>query len=105
MTVVIHITRIVKLDKMVRVLLIWDVKTRGSPATRFYRDLSGYDYETKSGKSHTDGVLDELPGDGWEFVSRSALVVEERYESKVVKVFKDNSAHVEWKRYRIVVRG
>ena len=89
---------------MPRILLIWDVKTRGTPATRFYRELSGYDYENKAGKSHTDGALDELPKESWEFVSRSVLSIEEGYETRVVKVFKDNSAHVEWKRYKIVVR-
>ncbi len=89
---------------MPRILLIWDVKTRGTPATRFYRELSGYDYETKTGKAHTDGALDKIPEDSWEFISRSALSIEEEDETRVVKVFKNNSAHVEWKRYKVVMR-
>lgn len=85
-------------------LVVWDVKSRGSPATRFYRELCGYNYETKRGRTHSAGVLDELPGDDWEFVSRSALVVEQRHASKVVKVFRKHETHVEWRRFRVEVR-
>ncbi len=89
---------------MAKVLLVWDVKSRGSPATRFYRELCGYDYETKRGKTHTAGVLDELPDDDWEFVSRSALVVERRHSTKVVKIFKKYATHVEWRKFKVTVR-
>lgn len=89
---------------MAKVLLVWDVKTKGSPATRFYRELCGYDYETKKGKSHSNGVLDELPPDVWEFVSRSALTVERRHALKVVRVFKKFDTHVKWKKFEVVIR-
>lgn len=85
-----------------KVLFLWDVKSRGSPATLFYRALRGYDYKTKSGKSHSDGILDELPKDGWDFVSRSALLVKRKHVLKVEKVFKEFDAHVEWKKFEIM---
>lgn len=82
-------------------LLIWDVKSRGSPATLFYRALRGYDYPTKAGKGHSAGVLDELPPGAWEFVSRSAMVVEIRHSSKVERVFKKFDEHVVWRKFEI----
>ncbi|MCD6248338.1 MAG: hypothetical protein J7J17_02695 [Hadesarchaea archaeon] len=85
-----------------KVLFVWDVKSRGSPATRFYRELCGYDYETIKGKSHSNGVLDELPKGKWEFVSRSALLVDERYASRVVSVFRKFDEYIEWKNFRVV---
>ena len=87
-----------------KVLLVWDVKSKGSPATRFYRELCGYDYVTKKGKSHSNGVLDELPPGVWEFVSRSALAVDRKHASKVVKVFKKFDTHVKWRKFEVVVR-
>ena len=45
---------------MRKTLLIWDVKSRGSPATLFYCALRGYDYLTEAGEGHSAGVLDEL---------------------------------------------
>jgi len=86
---------------MRKVLLIWDVKSRGSPATLFYRALNGYDYPTKSGKNHSDGILDDLPEGVWEFVSRSALMVESKHANKVERVFKEFSMHVEWKKFEV----
>ena len=84
---------------MKKVLLLWDVKSRGSPATLFYRELRGYNYKTKSGKRHSEGVLDELPEDVWDFVSRSALLVEEEHVKKVLKVFKKYDSHLKWKKF------
>lgn len=89
---------------MAKVLLVWDVKSKGSPATRFYRELCGYDYETKRGRTHSAGILDELPAGDWEFVSRSALVVERRHASKVVGVFKKYDTYVEWRKFKIAVK-
>jgi hypothetical protein len=86
---------------MKKVLLIWDVKSRGSPATLFYRALRGYDYPTKAGRSHSAGVLDELPEGVWEFVSRSALVVDLRHAERVEKVFKEFREHVVWRRFEV----
>ncbi|KXB00399.1 hypothetical protein AKJ48_00910 [candidate division MSBL1 archaeon SCGC-AAA261O19] len=86
---------------MRKILLIWDVKSRGTPATSFYRELRGYDYKTKSGKCHTDGVLDELPEDVWDFVSRSALIVEKNHVKKIEKVFKKYGTHLEWVKYEV----
>lgn len=88
---------------MKKILLLWDVKSRGSPATRFYRELRGYDYKTKSGKCHSQGILDELPDEVWDFVSRSALLVDKDHSSRVVKVFKKYDSHLKWKKF--VVEG
>ena len=84
---------------MKKILILWDVKSRGSPATLFYRELRGYDYKTKSGKSHSEGILDELPDDCWNFVNRSALLVEEEHAKKVVKVFKKFDQHLKWRKF------
>ncbi|MCS7131325.1 MAG: hypothetical protein NZ934_01135 [Hadesarchaea archaeon] len=86
---------------MKKILLIWDVKSGGSPATSFYRALRGYDYRSKSGKSHSNGVLDELPEGVWEFVSRSAIIVERRYTERVEQVFRQFSGHVIWRRFEV----
>lgn len=83
--------------------MIWDVKSRGSPATLFYRALRGYDYPTKAGRSHSAGVLDELPEGVWEFVSRSAIVVEHRHASKVEQVFREFSKHVIWRKFEVEI--
>lgn len=88
---------------MRKVLLIWDVKSRGSPATLFYRALRGYDYPTKAGRGHSAGVLDELPTGGWEFVSRSAMVVDIKYSGRVERVFREFSEHVIWRRFEVEV--
>jgi hypothetical protein len=88
---------------MRKVLLIWDVKSKGSPATLFYRALNGYDYRTKSGKNHSSGILDELPEGTWEIVSRSALMVEARHATKVERVFKEFSVHVEWRKFEVEI--
>ena len=81
---------------MSKVLIIWDVKSRGTPATMFYRALRGYDYRTKNGRNHSPGVLDELPGEVWEFVNRSTLLIEEKYAKLVEKVFKDFAEYLDW---------
>jgi len=88
---------------MKKILLVWDVKSRGSPATLFYRALSGYDYTTKSGRSHSPGILDELPDDVWEFVNRSALLIEEEYGRMVEKIFKDFAEHLVWRKFFVEV--
>ena len=88
---------------MRRVLLIWDVKTKGSPATLFYRALLGYDYPTKSGRSHSPGVLDEIPEDGWEFISRSTLLIEEEYAKIVEEIFKEFNKHLVWHRFEVEI--
>ena len=82
-------------------MLIWDVKSRGSPATFFYRALRGYNYPTKMGKSHSSGVLDELPDGTWEFTSRSALLIDRVYAVKVERVFKEFKKHVVWHRFEV----
>lgn len=84
-------------------MLIWDVKSRGSPATLFYRALRGYDYPTKAGRGHSAGVLDELPAGVWEFVSRSAMVVDIKYSGKVERVFREFNEHVLWRRFEVEV--
>lgn len=84
---------------MKKILLLWDVKTRGSPATLFYRELRGYNYKTKSGKCHSEGILDKLPDNGWDFVSRSALLVNKKHAPKVVKLFRKYDSHLKWKKY------
>ncbi len=86
---------------MRKILLVWDVKSRGSPATLFYRALSGYDYETKSGRSHSPGVLDELPDDVWEFISQSTLLIEEEYARMVERIFKDFTEHLVWHKFLV----
>ncbi len=84
---------------MRKILLVWDVKSRGSPATLFYRALSGYDYPTKAGQSHSPGILDELPEDVWEFISQSTLLIEEEYAKMVEKIFREFSVHLVWHRF------
>ena len=88
---------------MRKVLLIWDVKSRGSPATLFYRALRGYDYPTKMGKGHSAGVLDELPTGVWEFVSKSVMIVEAKYSDKVERVFREFREHVSWLKFEVEV--
>ncbi len=85
--------------KMERVLLLWDIKTKGSKATLFYRELRGYDYKTKSGKKHTDGILDEIPKDVWDFVNRSALLIDKDHAKKVERIFKKYDSHLKWKKF------
>ncbi|MGQ9788630.1 MAG: hypothetical protein ACUVQM_04940 [Candidatus Hadarchaeaceae archaeon] len=86
---------------MRKILLVWDVKSRGSPATLFYRALCGYDYETKSGRNHSPGILDEIPEDVWEFINRSTLLIEEGYAKMVERIFKEFTEHLVW--YKFVV--
>jgi hypothetical protein len=88
---------------MRKVLLVWDVKTRGSPATLFYRALRGYDYPTKAGRSHSAGVLDEIPDDVWEFINRSTLLIEKEYAEMVEKIFKEFSEHLIWHRFEVEI--
>ncbi|MBA7597517.1 hypothetical protein ES703_04520 [subsurface metagenome] len=88
---------------MRKILLVWDVKTRGSPATLFYRALSGYDYPTKAGRGHSAGVLDEIPDDVWEFINRSTLLIEEEYAMVVEKIFKEFSKHLVWHRFEVEI--
>lgn len=88
---------------MRKILLVWDVKTRGPIATRFYRALSGYDYPTKTGKSHSAGVLDELPDNVWKFVNRSTLLIEEEYAKLVEKVFKEFNEYLAWHRFEVEI--
>ncbi len=88
---------------MSKILIIWDVKSRGSPATLFYRALSGYDYKTKAGRSHSPGILDELPEDVWDFINRSTLLIEEEYAKLVEKIFKEFNEHLDW--YKFVVES
>lgn len=89
---------------MGKVLLVWDVKSRGSPATLFYRALSGYDYRTKSGRCHSPGILDELPEDVWEFINRSTLLIEEEYAKMVERIFREFSEHLVWYKFLIEER-
>ena len=86
---------------MRKVILVWDVKSRGSPATLFYRALKGYDYRTKTGRTHTPGILDELPEDVWEFVSQSTLLIEEEYARTVERIFKEFNEHLVWHRFLV----
>lgn len=89
---------------MKKILIVWDVKSRGTPATMFYRALSGYDYNTKSGRNHTPGILDELPEEAWEFVNRSTLLIEEEFSRTVEKIFKEFDEHLKWLRFEIMER-
>lgn len=89
---------------MKKVLLLWDIKSKGSKATLFYRELRGYDYKTKSGKRHSNGLLDELPRDVWDFVSRSALLINKKHATKVEKVFKKYDSHLRWKKFIVEER-
>lgn len=82
-------------------MLVWDVKSRGSPATLFYRALCGYDYETKSGRNHSPGILDKIPEDVWEFINRSTLLIEEEYAKMVEQIFKEFAEHLVW--YKFIV--
>jgi len=88
---------------MRKILLVWDVKSRGSPATLFYRALSGYDYPTKAGRSHSPGILDEIPDEVWEFISQSTLLIEEEYAKLVEKIFKEFNEHLVWHRFVVEV--
>ena len=88
---------------MAKILIVWDVKSRGSPATLFYRALSGYDYKTKAGRSHSPGILDELPEEVWDFINRSTLLIEEEYAKLVEKIFKEFNEHLDW--YKFVVES
>lgn len=88
---------------MPKILIIWDVKSRGSPATLFYRALSGYNYKTKAGRSHSPGILDELPEEVWDFINRSTLLIEEEYAKLVEKIFKEFNEHLDW--YKFVVES
>jgi hypothetical protein len=88
---------------MKKILLIWDVKSKGSPATLFYRALSGYDYQTKSGKSHSAGILDEIPDDVWEFINRSTLLIEEEYAKMVEEIFKEFDKHLVWHKFEVEI--
>jgi len=89
---------------MRKVLIVWDVKRRGTPATRFYRALFGYDYNTKRGTVHAPGVLDEIPDDCWEFVCRSALLIEKRYARLVEEVFREFEEFLKWMRFEVTGR-
>lgn len=84
---------------MRKVLFLWDVKSRGTPATLFYRELKGYNYKTKSGKRHSEGLLDELPEEVWNFVCRSALLVEEEHAKEIANLFKRYDTHLNWKKF------
>ncbi|MDI6820424.1 MAG: hypothetical protein QMC89_05940 [Candidatus Hodarchaeaceae archaeon] len=88
---------------MKKILLVWDVKSKGSPATLFYRALCGYDYPTKSGKSHSNGVLDEIPDGVWEFINRSTLLIEEEYAKMVEEIFREFGKHLLWHRFEVEV--
>ena len=48
-------------------------------------------------------MLDELPSGGWEFVSKSAMVIDIRYSGKVERVFREFSEHVVWRRFEVEV--
>jgi hypothetical protein len=80
------------------------VKSKGTPATLFYRALSGYDYKTKSGRAHSPGILDELPEDVWEFINRSTLLIEEEYAKLVEEIFKEFDRHLKWFKFEIAER-
>lgn len=84
---------------MKKILLIWDLKSRGSKATLFYRELKGYNYKTKSGKKHTNGILDELPENVWDFINRSALLIDKKHAKKVEKVFRKHDSHLKWEKF------
>jgi hypothetical protein len=86
---------------MVKILIVWDVKSRGTPATTFYRALLGYDYKTKSGRTHSPGILDELPEDVWEFINRSTLLIEKEYAKLVEEIFKEFDEHLRWFKFEI----
>ncbi|MDH5685482.1 MAG: hypothetical protein OEY73_03000 [Hadesarchaea archaeon] len=88
---------------MRKILLVWDVKTRGSPATFFYRALRGYDYPTKAGRSHSAGILDEIPDDVWEFINRSTLLIEEEYAKMVEEIFKEFNKYLVWHRFEVEI--
>ncbi|MDI6642800.1 MAG: hypothetical protein QMD95_01955 [Candidatus Hodarchaeaceae archaeon] len=88
---------------MRKILLVWDVKSRGSPATLFYRALSGYDYQTKAGRNHSPGILDELPVDVWKFINQSTLLIEEEYAKLVEKIFKEFNEHLVWHKFVVEV--
>jgi hypothetical protein len=68
----------------------------------FYRALSGYDYETKTGRNHTPGVLDEMPEDAWEFVGRSTLLIEEEYSKLVEEILKEFNEHLKWLKFEVM---
>lgn len=86
-----------------KVLFIWDVKSEGSPLALFCRVLKGYNYETESGRSHSSGILDELPEGTWEIVGGNALVVEKKHAARVERLFKEFSAHVEWRKFEVEI--
>lgn len=89
---------------MSKVLIVWDVKCRGTPATKFYRALFGYDYKTKSGTSHSSGILDEVPEDCWEFVNRSTLLIEKKYAEMVEEVFREFDEFLQWVKFEVLRR-
>ncbi len=89
---------------MPKVLIVWDVKCRGTPATRFYRALFGYDYKTKNGIAHSNGVLDQIPRECWEFVNRSTLLIEKRYARLVEEVCREFEEVLKWMRFEVVRR-
>ncbi len=89
---------------MRKILLIWDVKTKGSAATLFYRALRGYNYSTKSGVVHSAGVLDEIPDEVWEFINRSTLLIEKEYARMVERILKEFSEHLIWHKFEVEVK-
>jgi hypothetical protein len=86
---------------MAKVVLLWDVKKRGSQATLFYRALRGYEYRTKGGRRHSPGILDQLPEECWRFVNRSSLLIEEDYVEEVERVFREFERILEWVKFRV----
>lgn len=89
---------------MTKILIVWDVKARGTPATTFYRALFGYDYKTKAGRNHSSGALDELPDEAWELISQSTLLIEEEYAKIVEQIFREFARHLEWFRFEVAER-
>jgi hypothetical protein len=86
---------------MAKVILLWDVKKRGSQATLFYRALRGYEYRIKGGRRHSPGILDRLPEECWRFVTRSSLLIEEEYAEEVERVFREFERILEWVKFRV----
>lgn len=86
---------------MSKILIIWDLKIKGTQATKFYRALFGYEYKTKRGTCHTPGILDDLPSDAWACINRSTLLIEEEFASTVGKVFREFNEILKWYMFRV----
>ncbi len=81
---------------MGEVLLVWDADSSSSRRRSFYRKLSGF----KTGGYSYEGVLDGLPDGSWDWLSGSALLVEEGAASEIRDLLEEFSRVLDWHEFR-----